>query len=132
VDVVGLAAAGKGSAGTDAAADTASARVDQQAVVACSSSSSGDSSGIWLQGLNQQLQRAVLPTVKLAWQMAVGADMRFPTATSNEDVDKGPGQWVVAAYSDLLFKNAATHPVVSSAVYAGQQLRGIVLEALVT
>jgi hypothetical protein len=106
----------KGGVGTDAPADTAAARDDQQAGVArCSSSTNtSSSSGVWLQGLNQQLQQAVLPTVKLAWQMAVGADMRFPTATSNEAIDAGPVQRVAAAYSDLLFKYAATDPVVSS------------------
>lgn len=81
-----------------------------------SSSSGGGSSTEWLAGLNGELQKAVLPTIQLAWQMAVGGDLRYPTATCNEKFGGGPGQALLMAYFDLLFKYAATDPVVSERV----------------
>lgn len=67
----------------------------------------------WLVGLNQQLQKAVLPVIQLSWQMAVSGDLRYPTATCNEGLGGGVAQKLVAGFFDLLFKYAATDPVVS-------------------
>lgn len=44
--------------------------------------------------------------------------MRYPSATCNEKWGSGPGQRLVMGYFDLLFKYAATDPVVSAKVVA--------------
>jgi hypothetical protein len=48
--------------------------------------------------------------------MAVGGDMRYPTATCNEKFGGGPAEVLLMSYFDLLFKYAATDPVVSDRV----------------
>jgi len=78
-----------------------------------SSSSGSSGSSEWLHGLHQQLQKAVLPTIRLAWQLAVGGDMRYPSATSNDSASTNAVQHLMMGYVDLLFKFAATDAAVS-------------------
>lgn len=78
--------------------------------------SKSSSSSEWLHGLHPQLQKAVLPTIRLAWQLAVGGDMRYPSATSNDSASTNAVQQLMMSYVDILFKLAATDAGVSLSV----------------
>ena len=71
------------------------------------SSISGSSSTVWLAGLNQQLQQAVLPDIKGAWDMAVRSDLRFPGATTNEAFKQSRVERLAMTYVASLFKLAS-------------------------
>jgi hypothetical protein len=93
--------------------DSGTADESSDAINSTDSCKSTSTSTDWLVGLNQQLQKAVLPVIQLSWQMAVSGDLRYPTATCNEGLGGGVAQKLVAGFFDLLFNYAATDPVVS-------------------
>ena len=76
-------------------------------VSSMASSISGSSSTVWLAGLNQQLQQAVLPDIKGAWDMAVRSDLRFPGATTNEAFKQSRVERLAMTYVASLFKLAS-------------------------
>lgn len=71
------------------------------------SGSSGASAG-WLAGLHQEFHKAIYPTIKDAWDTAVGSDMGFASASSNEPFKPNSVQQLAAAYVMELFKLAGT------------------------
>jgi hypothetical protein len=71
------------------------------------SSSSSVSTG-WLSGLHSEFQAAIHTSVKNAWDMAVGPDMKYPTATSNEPYKPSAVERLAAAYVMELFKLGST------------------------
>jgi 2-polyprenyl-6-methoxyphenol hydroxylase-like FAD-dependent oxidoreductase len=94
------AAAGKPLAGASRSADAdLCSNSDQN----CSSAGTG-----WLSGLHSEFQAAIHTSVKNAWDMAVGPDMKFPTATSNESYKPNVVERLAAAYVVELFKLAGT------------------------
>jgi len=70
-------------------------------------SSSTSNSTAWLSDLHHELQVAVGPFMQGAWALATGADLRFPTATSNEPVNNSIVMRLANAYAGDAFKMAA-------------------------
>lgn len=69
---------------------------------------STSSSTAWLAGLPQEFQAAIHTDVKKAWDLAVGADMKFPSATSNEPFNPSVVERMLAAYVRELIRLAGT------------------------
>ncbi|WIA29949.1 hypothetical protein OEZ86_000048 [Tetradesmus obliquus] len=102
------------------------AAANKHAPFASSSSGSGsDDARRWLQGLPNQLQRSVLPTVKDAWRLSVGNDSKFEGFVSNDVTLGGLGgsnsvaqlaaakvEGVLLGYLSSLFETAAHDPAV--------------------
>jgi hypothetical protein len=79
-----------------------------------STSSSGSGSKEWLAGLHSEFQAAIHSSVKNAWDMAVGPDMKYPSATSNEPYKPSVVERLAAAYVVELFKLGGTdHQVIN-------------------
>lgn len=72
------------------------------------SSSSAGGSAQWLAGLHKEFQKAIHTTIKNAWDMAVGADMAFESASSDEPYAPNLMERLAAAYVKELFKLADT------------------------
>lgn len=73
----------------------------------------------WLQGLSSEFLRAISPTIRAAWQLAAGNDMRFEGAVSNEP-QQGVGvmralEGAMFGYMTRIFKLAASDPLVREA-----------------
>ncbi|WIA39609.1 hypothetical protein OEZ86_005691 [Tetradesmus obliquus] len=90
-----------------------------------SSSSVSDEARRWLHGLPNELQQAVLPTVKDAWRLSVGNDSKFEGFVSNNVTLGGLGgsssiaqfaaskvEAVLLGYMSSLFETAAHDPAV--------------------
>ena len=73
-----------------------------------SSSSSNSSTTGWLSGLHSEFQAAIHTSVKNAWDMAAGGDMKYSTATSNEPYKPSVVERLAGAYVMELFKLAGT------------------------
>jgi hypothetical protein len=78
-----------------------------------SSSSSSSSSASWLSGLHAQIQAAIVPQIKAAWNLAVGTDLRYAGSSINEPFNSSFVEKAAGAYVQELFGMAATDPVVS-------------------
>lgn len=95
--------------------DAASKLVRSEGDAAASdrAASCGDDDMAWLRNLNQEFQQMILPAVRNAWQLVVGGDMRYASATTNEVVRSGAAERIMTAYFGMVFTCAATDPVVS-------------------
>jgi hypothetical protein len=67
----------------------------------------------WLAGLNKDFQQAAFPTVKGAYSLAAGSDMRYPLGVSNEPVNDTLLERIGFAYVMQLFQLAAVDAAVS-------------------
>jgi len=90
--------------------DTASTSPSSSSTIR-NSGNSGTSTA-WLSGLHHELQQALGPSLKGAWALATGGDLRFPTATSNEPVSSNIVMRLGNAYALDAFKMATTDETV--------------------
>lgn len=108
----GAASAGKPLAGAVSTASDARNTSDQTSSTTSTSTDGGtsrtSSSAAWLAGLHPEFLAAILPSIKDAWDMAVGPDMRFESATSNEPYRPSVVERLAAAYVNELFKLGGT------------------------
>jgi len=106
VGAAGAAQRKAASAGTGG--DTASTSPSSEPSSSSITRDSTSNSTAWLSGLHHELQVAVGPFMHGAWALATGADLHFPTATSNEPISSSIVMRLGNAYALDAFKMAAT------------------------